>query len=80
MNTILETRPKEGGGGGGKTTNEIVKDTVNDFLSKMPIDYDIQTVRENILKMGGPPKLTTTTAAGSKPSKGLDVPLNVFLL
>jgi len=26
LNTILETRPKEGGGGDGKSMDEIVKD------------------------------------------------------
>lgn len=46
LTTILETRPKEGGGGDGKSMDEIVKDLVNDFLSKMPVDYDIKQVTD----------------------------------
>lgn len=44
LSVILGTRPKEGGGGDGKSMDEIVKDLVNDFLSKMPVDYDIKQV------------------------------------
>lgn len=75
LTTILETRPKEGGGGDGKSMDEMVKDMVNDFLSKMPVDYDVKQVKENIDKMGGPSKLTVN----GKPARGPDVPLNVFL-
>jgi len=46
LETILETRPKEGGGGDGKSMDEIVKDLVNDFLSKMPVDYEMKIVTE----------------------------------
>ena len=42
INTIMETRPKEGGSDEGKSTDDIVKDSVNDFLSKMPVDYDMK--------------------------------------
>jgi len=38
----METRPKEGGSDEGKSTDDIVKDSVNDFLSKMPVDYDMK--------------------------------------
>ena len=76
INTIMETRPKEGGSDEGKSTDDIVKDSVNDFLSKMPVDYDLRQVREQLKKLGGPSKLTVA----GKPAKGLDVPLNVFLL
>ena len=72
----METRPKEGGSDEGKSTDDIVKESVNDFLSKMPLDYDIKQVREQLKKLGGPSKLVI----GGKAAKGLDVPLNVFLL
>jgi dynein heavy chain len=46
LGTILDTRPKEGGGEGGKSMDDIVKDLVNDFLSKMPVDYEMKIVTE----------------------------------
>lgn len=76
LDVLLEIRPKEGGGGEGKSVDEQVKDTVNDFLSKMPPIYDLKNVRDSVNKLGGPPKLL----AKGKQAKGLDVPLNVFLL
>merc|ERR1711881_274937 len=72
LNVLLEIRPKEGGGGEGKSVDEIVKDTVNDFLSKMPPVYDLKQVRDQVNRLGGPPKLI----AHGKAAKGLDVPLN----
>jgi dynein heavy chain len=42
LDVLLEIRPKEGGGGEGKSVDEQVKDTVNDFLSKMPPIYDVR--------------------------------------
>jgi len=42
LDVLLEIRPKEGGGGEGKSVDEQVKDTVNDFLSKMPPIYDLK--------------------------------------
>ena len=76
LDVLIEIRPKEGGEGEGKSVDELVKDTVNDFLSKMPNVYDIKQVRDAVLKLGGPAKLM----ANGRAAKGLDVPLNVFLL
>ncbi len=76
LDVLMEIRPKEGGSGDGKSMDDIVKDSVNDFISKLPPAYDLKQVREQVNKLGGPPKLQ----AGGKPAKGMDVPLNVFLL
>jgi dynein heavy chain len=73
---LMDIRPKEGGGGEGKSMDDIVKDTVNDFISKMPPAYNLKLVREQVNKLAGPSKLVK----GGKPCRGLDVPLNVFLL
>jgi len=73
---LMDIRPKDSGGGDGKSMDDIVKDTVNDFISKMPPAYNLKQVRDQINKLGGPSKLVK----GGKPCKGLDVPLNVFLL
>lgn len=70
INTIMETRPKEASGGGGKTREEMVKEKVEELLSKMPIDYNENEVRELIRKLQGPKNL-----GGS----GTSVPLNIFL-
>lgn len=76
LNVLLEIRPKEGGGGEGKSPDDIVKETVQEFLSKMPPVYNLKQVRENVNKLQGPSKLQS----GGKTARGLDVPLNVFLL
>jgi hypothetical protein len=39
---LMEIRPKEGGSGEGKSMEDIVKDTVNDFISKLPPAYDLK--------------------------------------
>jgi len=74
----METMPKDSGGGDdGKSLDDIVKDLCNNYLGQMPPDYDIKDVRRQIEKIGGPSGLKNKN---SKPAKGLDVPLNVFLL
>lgn len=70
VNTIMETRPKEASSGGGKTLEEIVKEKTQELLSKMPIDYNENEVRELIRKLSGPRALGAT---------GTAVPLNIFL-
>jgi len=55
INTIMVTRPKEGGGGKGKTREEEVQDKTREFLGKMPPDYNMNEVR-NCLKNIQPPK------------------------
>ena len=66
--TIMETQPKDSGGSGGKSTDEIVKDTCMDFLSKMPPDFVEEIFRAQITKLKGPP---------ATPDKGFAAPLNI---
>jgi dynein heavy chain len=54
INTIMATRPKESSAGGGKTREEIVQDKARELLSKLPIDYNMIDVRENVKKLPGP--------------------------
>jgi dynein heavy chain len=70
INTIMETRPKESSGGSGKTIEEMVKEKVEELLSKMPIDYNENEVKELIRKLPGPRALGAI---------GTAVPLNIFL-
>lgn len=70
INTIMDTRPKEATGGSGKTREEIVKEKVEELLSKMPIDYNQNEVKELIRKLPGPRALGVS---------GTSVPLNIFL-
>jgi len=51
FDTILETQPR-GGGGGGKSPEEIETELCNDFLSKMPADFDKEELRISLNKMG----------------------------
>jgi dynein heavy chain len=46
LDVLMDIRPKEGGGGEGKSMDDIVKDSVNDFISKMPPPYNLKQVRE----------------------------------
>ena len=51
FDTILETQPR-GGGGGGKSPEEIVTELCNDFLSKVPNDFNKDEQRSALNKMG----------------------------
>lgn len=51
LDVLMEIRPKEGGGGDGKSPDDIVKETVQDFLSKMPPIYNLKQVRETVNKL-----------------------------
>jgi len=68
--TIIETQPKEGGGSGGKSTDDIVKETCQDLLLKMPDDFVEEIFRAQVSKLKGPP---------GTPDKGFAAPLNIFL-
>lgn len=84
INTILETRPKEVQMGEGQSIEEKVKDMVRGFLEKMPVNNDPKYVRELIDDKKGPARLTVTIMKNDMPisdvARGLQVPLNVFLL
>ncbi|PFH32513.1 putative dynein gamma chain, flagellar outer arm [Besnoitia besnoiti] len=70
LRTIQETQPKDSGSGGGKSREEAVKEKCQEILSKMPPDFVEEKYREQISKLSSPPGLLT---------KGLQVPLNIFL-
>ena len=70
INTIMETRPKDSNSGAGKSREELVQDKAKDILSKLPPDYKIPDVREQIKKLSGPRGMS---------EKGFLVPMNVFL-
>ncbi|KFG33497.1 putative dynein gamma chain, flagellar outer arm, partial [Toxoplasma gondii GAB2-2007-GAL-DOM2] len=70
LKTIQETQPKDSRGGGGKSREEAVKEKCQEILSKMPPDFVEEQYREQISKLSSPPGLLT---------KGLQVPLNIFL-
>lgn len=68
--TIGMTQPREGSGSSGKGRNEIVKDICNNLAQKVPPDYVMVEVLDDIRKLGGPKNST---------DKGKKVPLNNFL-
>ena len=70
LTTILETQPKDSGGGSGKSTDDIVKEICEDYLSKMPPDFVEEIFRAQITKLKGPPGVA---------DKGFGAPLNIFL-
>ena len=70
INTIMETRPKDSGDSGGKTREELVQEKSKEMLNKIPQDYSISEVREQIKKLPSPKGLN---------DRGITVPLNIFL-
>ena len=72
INTIMETRPKDGGNTGGMTREEEVMERAKDYLSKLPKNYTDAEVRDQIRKLTGPKNAPEQT-------KGFAVPLNIFL-
>jgi dynein heavy chain len=53
LGTIIDTQPKTGGGGGGLSREEVVLNIGEDMLSKLPEDYNMNTVADCITKLGG---------------------------
>ena len=53
IGTIIDTQPKSSGGGGGLSREEVVLQTADDLLSKLPDDFDPLVVKESITKLGG---------------------------
>ena len=70
IDTIMETRPKEGSSGQGKSREEVIQEKSRDFLSRINFDYPEQEIRDFIKKLPGPKGLN---------ERGLKVPLNIFL-
>ena len=68
----METRPKDSSSGGGKSREEVVQDKAKELLSKLPPDYNLNEVKEQIGKLSGP-KLFPAS------EKGTNIPLNIFL-
>ena len=54
ISTIIDTQPKSsGGGGGGLSREEVVLNIGEDFLARMPEDFNFILVVDNISKLGG---------------------------
>ena len=56
IGTIIDTQPKSSGGGGGLSREDVVLEIAEEFLSKIPDDYNINTVTDQINKLGGKSK------------------------
>ena len=64
LSTIIDTQPKTGGGGGGLSREEVVLNIADDYLSKLPPDYNMNTVKESITKLGGMSKPLNVVRVG----------------
>jgi len=54
ISTIIDTQPKSGGGGGGGLSREeVVLNIGEDFLTRMPEQFNFILVVDNIVKLGG---------------------------
>ena len=54
IGTIIDTQPKAvGGGGGGMSREDIVLAAGEDMLAKDPGDFDVNEVKDAIVKLGG---------------------------
>jgi len=56
IGTIIDTQPKSSGGGGGLSREDVVLGIADDFLAKMPDDYNMNDVIDSIDKLGGKAK------------------------
>ena len=52
LSTIIDIQPKEAAGSGGMTTEEIVLASVNDLLIKLPAEFKLLKVKDQLKKMG----------------------------
>lgn len=71
IDSIMETRPKEGGDDSGKSREEIVAEKILKYQEQIIYDYPEYKVRKQINKLNGPKGLN---------QKGFEVPLNTFLM
>jgi dynein heavy chain len=53
LETIMSIQPKDSNTGSGETREDAVKRMANDFLSKLPEDFDKNKVKQCIHKQGG---------------------------
>jgi dynein heavy chain len=49
----MNVQPKESGGSGGETRESAVLRTSSDLLVKMPVDFNLVKVKQQIEKLGG---------------------------
>merc|ERR1719183_1800392 len=52
LGTIVDIQPKDSGGGGGETREDAVTRMCNEFLEKLPDDFQPHEVKERLQKMG----------------------------
>merc|ERR1712070_1090733 len=50
IGTIIDTQPKTGGGGGGLSREDVVLQTADELLAKIPDDYNMNDVIDSIDK------------------------------
>lgn len=82
LDIIQTTRPREAGGGEGKTQEEIVSETAEDLLSKVPEIMKMDEVRQFIIKRPKKNEIQWTLGPAFDPeakTTGMEIPLNVFL-
>jgi len=53
LDTIIDTQPKAAGGGGGLSPEEVAVGIADDLLSKLPDDYNMNVVADQIKSQGG---------------------------
>lgn len=79
IDTMIETRPKEGGvSAGGKSKEEDIQQKCKVRLSAITFSYPPDVIDKCVSNLGGPKGYPAVTK-GNVQSKGLNVPMNVFL-
>ena len=79
LDTLTETRPKEGGSvSGGMTKDELMKEQSRKRLQQITYSYPAGLIQESISKLKGPKGYKMEDSEG-KTQSGFTVPLNVFL-
>ena len=80
LETLTETRPKEGGAAaGGQTKDEKIQILSKKALASITTSYPPNVIFEHVNKLKGPSKNYPTEDADRKPITGFNIPLNVFL-
>ena len=75
IDTVMETRPKEGGGEGGESREDKVKNMAKTFLPKITFNYPDKKVIKYVKDLLGPKGYPR-----NEKGRGDKVPLNIFLM